>query len=687
MSLVWGTPLALLLASLVVGPLLSHMIRRTPDDRRPFGAMLLLNRLPERLRRRRTVEDKALLSLRMLLVAAVVLAVARPEVQWPGAVPEFGGSGAVVVVLDDSLSMDLRAEGEGTLLSRARADAIEMVRALPSSTLVGAVQIGGGASRLTPSLTQDHGEVIRALSSVQQTPFGTDLVGGIRIARQMLAGEGGEVLVYTDEAGQGVVDNSLPEIALLTEQGGALVPRPIHAVNPANVAVVGAQYGSGPEGGTVTIEVANFGLDPVEVPATLYLPDGTTITAFVDVEAGATTEEAFTVPRVAEGGVGTVRIDDGRLAADDVGSFHLPTIGASRVLVVDGDPGLTPVASEVYYLERALAPWGRSNAVGFGVLPDITAPSGVQSLDSEVHRVVFLANVADPGPWANRLVEFVQLGGVLVMSVGNNVSADRTNSVLASLLPTPLRRPRSLVGPGERGLPTIAPDGEEPMFAPFVRGGMDGFARIRWNQLFTVEPYKDSDEVRTLLRVEGGMPLLIERRVGAGRVLLFTGTMDADWGTFPLQAVYMPMIQSMVRVLGVPSGAAELEHTGVVGQPLELRLPGSLAEISVEGPNGPVDAVVQGGVVRMTPVVAGAHYVVSPGMPTLASIAVNVDVTESDVRRHSTLAQTAATIDPDRFMHRLKLHRWALWLALVLAVLQAGFAWGLVRKKEVTHVE
>jgi hypothetical protein len=38
MSLVWGTPLALLLASLLVGPLLAHMIRRMPNERRPFGA-------------------------------------------------------------------------------------------------------------------------------------------------------------------------------------------------------------------------------------------------------------------------------------------------------------------------------------------------------------------------------------------------------------------------------------------------------------------------------------------------------------------------------------------------------------------------------------------------------------------------------------------------------------------------
>ena len=37
-------------------------------------------------------------------------------------------------------------------------------------------------------------------------------------------------------------------------------------------------------------------------------------------------------------------------------------------------------------------------------------------------RLVFMANVADPAPWANRLIEFVNQGGVLVLSMGDNVS-------------------------------------------------------------------------------------------------------------------------------------------------------------------------------------------------------------------------------------------------------------------------
>jgi hypothetical protein len=684
-TLVWGLPLALGLGVLVGGPVLAHLIRRTPQLRRAFGAMLLLRRLPRELRRRKHVEDTGLLFLRMLMVAAVVLAVASPVLQWPGAIPEFGGTGAVVVVIDDSMSMDLREADAGTLLSRARADAVSIVRSLPAGTLVGVVRVGGDAERLTPGLISDHGAVIAQVEGITQTPYGTDLAGGIRHARQMLAGAGGEVLVFTDEAGVGVIDNALPEVALLTEQGGALVPRPIYAESPENVAVIGAQYGSGPEGGTVTVEVANYGATAQEVPSTLRLPDGTEISGFIQIEPGAAVKKRFTIPRVAQGGIGTIQIDDGRLAADDLASFHLPTVGASRVLVVDGDPGLTPVASEVYYLERALAPWGRTASLTGGVLPDITSPSGVNMLDSALHRVVFLANVADPAPWANRLVEFVNQGGSVVISLGSNVSADRTNGVLAPLLPTALRRPRSLAGPGEKGIPTQTPDVSIPFFTPFARGGLGGFQRIQWQQLFTVEPYKESDSVRTLLRLHNGMPLMIERRVGDGRVILFTGTFDTDWGTLPLQAVFMPMIQSMVAVLGVPTDEAGQRKEGIVGQPIELSVPGSLAKIRVLAPSGPVTAVMEAGVVRFTPKEPGAHRVVGPAGPALVEVAVNVDTTESDVRRYASLAETAAQVDPDRFMKRVKVAPWALWLALLLALIQAIYSIWKQRPEEARH--
>ena len=319
-------------------------------------------------------------------------------------------------------------------------------------------------------------------------------------------------------------------------------------------------------------------------------------------------------------------------------------------------------------------------------MPDITSPSGVQILDPDLHRVVFLSNVSDPAPWANRLVEFVSQGGNLVVSLGDNVSADRTNGVLASLLPSPLRRPRAIAGPGDDGIPTQVPDVELPMFSPFARGGLVGFQKIRWQQLFTVEPYEDSESVKTLLRLENGMPLMIERRVGQGRVILFTGTFDADWGNMPIQAVFMPMIQSMVRVLGVPTEEANRRLDGLVGQPLAVALPGTLGEVQVFGPSGLVPMDIEMGSVRFTPPTPGAYRITGAAGPALAEVAVNVDTAESDVRRHASLAQTAAEVDPDRFMKRVQLGPWALWLALILACLQAVYAVWKQRPEEARHV-
>ena len=687
MTAALGLPLALGLLGLALAPIIAHLVRRQPTTRRPFGAMLLLRRMQRRLRRRRRLHDKLLLALRMLIVAAVVAAASRPELKWPGAIPEFGGTGAVVVVIDNSLSMDLREAGGrgGTLLSRTRTEARNLIKGLPPETLVGAVTIGGTASRLTPALTRDRSVVLSGIEDVSQTQLGTDLVGGIREARRLLGGAGGEVVVFSDEAGPLAVPAALPEIALLTEQGGALVPRPQRAAVAANVAVVGAKYGSGPEGGSVRVRIAGFGSDLVEVPCTVELPDGTKITAFVEVGAGETVEETFTVPRVTQGGVGFARIEDGTLAADDSYAFHLPTVGASRVMVVDGDPGLTPVASEVYYLERALAPWGSVVAMGGGVLPEVTGVAGVAALDPDIHQVVFMANVADPGPLANHLINFVQRGGSVVIGLGDNVTADRYNGVLAALLPSALRRARSLAGPGEPGVPTLLPDTSLELFAPFARGGRAAFGRIRWARLFTLEPYEPTEDVRTLLATEGGLPLLVERRVGAGRVLLMTGTFDTGWGNLPLQAAFMPWIQSMVRYLGGRSAAAGELREARVGDVMEVALPVALPDVTVTGPRGMVSMETTPSGVRFHADKAGAYRVETPGAPALSVIAVNVDPAESDVRLGTALAETAAEVDPDRFMHRFSLLPWLLWAALGLGLLQAVLA--RRRKRESVEID
>jgi hypothetical protein len=680
------TPLALGLLALTLGPLLVHLVRRRPAQRQAFGAMLLLRRLERKLRRRRRLHDLLLLLLRILAIALVAIATTQPELRWPGDPADPGQAGTVVIVLDNSLSMDQEMAWSGpseeapdpnsrqTLFTASRKRAVDTVMNLQEGVQVGAVVIGGEAESLLPGLSSDHGVVAAALLEIRQSQGQTDLAGGLRIARRMLEGNGGEVMVFNDEAGPAAVEAAREEIALLSAQRGSLLPRPIMVSQPANVAVRSAEYGDGPEGGSVRIELMNFGREAIEVPCTVLLPDGTEITTFVSVPPEDVADTTVTVPRVADGGIGIVTLGDGAVAEDDRFAFHLPRIGASRVLVVDGDPGLTPTDSEVYFLERALAPWGALATARGGVLPDVTGPAGITELDPEVHRVAFLANLGDPASIAGRVVDFVRRGGGLVISVGENVTADRYNAALSDLLPSPLRRSRALVNRGEPGISLALPDVGLELFRPFSRGGLGAFRNVSFKHIFTLEPYRESAEVRTLLALEGGAPLLVERKIGRGRVLLLTGTLDLGWGNLPLQAVYMPLVQRLVGYLGGETGGSGERLSGIVNEPITVPLTETAIDLAVEGPDGPVATRVGSGSVSFTPTRAGAYAVQTPGAPPLAWVAVNVDPMESDVRPGPSLIETAAEIDPERFLHRLGLAPWLLLAAMALAALQALLA-------------
>ncbi|MCA9491863.1 MAG: VWA domain-containing protein [Myxococcales bacterium] len=660
MSIGLLAPLALGLAIAAGLPIAAHMARQTPRDRQAFGAMLLLQRVVKRLKRRRRVKDPFLLLLRIAAVMLLVGAAAGPELSVPGAPPEFGRTGRVVIVVDHSLSMAMQDAGT-TLLQRARDQAEGVVRQLGDGVLVGLVVFDDEAVRLTTSLTGDHGRVINQIQAIEGTSGRSNLRDALVEARRLLGGEPGEVVLFSDEAGPRMVSEATGEIELLVGAGSSVLPQRVASDPPRNVAVTQAKYGDGLEGGTVTVRVANFGPDPLEVPCEVTLPDGARIPIFADLPPLGETEERITIPSDAKGGVGEVRCEDPDLPLDDARYFHLPRVGASRVLVVDGDPGDTPTRSETYFLEKALAPWGAHS----GVTLDVTAPLGLTEVDPETHRVVFLANVADPRPFGARLVDFVRRGGSLVISGGDQVTADRYDAALGSILPAPLKGTRAIADPGELGVPLKLPDTELPLFSPFRRSGRAAFARVKSHTVLVFQPYQEvRDEITTLLRYEDEMPALVERRIGEGRVVVWTSSVDLGWSNLPLQSSFMPLVQRMVSWLGGESGAGSARLDGTVGDPVVLDLPELVLEPEVLGPDGqPVTSRIEGSRLSFVPRRAGAYQVALEGAPPLAWVAVNTDPEESDVRAYASVAEAEMAIAPEALRRTIDL----AWPLLVVA--------------------
>lgn len=670
MSFSFTAPAALGIALFAGLAVLAHLSRQTPRTRVAFGAMLLLRRMVKRLRRRRRIKDWLLLAFRVAAVALFALGAAGPEVVYPGGVPEFGGSGRVVLVIDRSLSMGLTQAGE-SLLARARERAGGILADLPAGAEVGVVVFGDEATAVAEELTTDLPRLMAAVDAVQPSNETSNLQAGLHEARRLLAGRPGEVLLFSDEAGPRTVADARQELEALVELGSTVLPMPVHADPPRNVAVTRAGYQAGIDGGTLTLRLANYGPDAIEVACEVTLPDGQSIPIFADLPPAGEAEERVTIPSKALGGVGAAVCEDPDLPADDARYFHLPRVGASRVLVVDGDPGDTPTRSEVYFLERALAPWGGTRS---GVAIDVVAPTGLNRVDPDVHSLVFLANVADPRPFGPLLTEFVRKGGAVVIAAGDNVTPDRYAAALGGILPAPFRKARSIADRDEPGVPLVLPDPtDHGLFKPFTRAGRSAFADIRSHRILTLEAYEDRpDHVQTLLRYEGGAPALVERRIGQGRVLVWTSTVDWGWSNLPLQAAFMPLVQGMVRYLGGESGSGAARFDGTVGASVRIPLPDLAVEPDIIGPDGlPVKRRIQGSQLVFRPEVAGAYQVKLPDAPPLAYVAVNTDPLESDVRRVDSVAAVERELDPERFVVREDLAGLAFGLGFLLFVLQA----------------
>src|SRR6187402_1599729 len=89
-------------------PLLVHLFDRRRPRPHPFGAISFVLKSQKRTASRLRLRRLLLYTLRTLLLLAVPLALARPELTHAGTVTAGMGPMATVIVLDNSLSMRWR---------------------------------------------------------------------------------------------------------------------------------------------------------------------------------------------------------------------------------------------------------------------------------------------------------------------------------------------------------------------------------------------------------------------------------------------------------------------------------------------------------------------------------------------------------------------------------------------------
>src|SRR5216684_184713 len=594
-------------------PILVHLFNQRRPRPLSFGAIEFVLRSQRQRARRLRLRQIILLALRCLLIAAVALALARPSLKPRGAqAAHTTGPQATALVLDASLSMRYRL-GSKTLFARARDEALAALDRLgpdePAAVGLCAGPAGFvGSGMGAPSF--DRTAARRLLQSAQPSYLSSDLTGCLAAAARALGESpvpGKRIIAFSDLAAHSIRLDAPPP---LVPPGPAAPgqPAPAAGIRPTVVLVDAAQgqelpnvaiaatavrpsAALGPRVYEVVATIANHSARAVSgLQVSLRIGQQTLAKGFVDVPGRATAKKtlgAVLPAGVTLGRVELVHDEAGGLDEDDEQDFVVHVPRDVKALIVDGAPSSLRARDEAFFVEAALAPARTGGRITSQTLDaDAAANLTIDGVD-----MVLLLNVPAPQrAFAERLRSAVTHRGMgLFIALGDHVDPDAYNDAFGDLLPRPLHLIKTAVEPGAQDAADHAArfgvvEWSHPLFRIFGPAAREGLESARTFRYALLKP-DPGGQAHILASYDDGAPALIEGRLGAGRVLLYTSSASRSWSDWPIRVSFLPVLQQAVSYL-----ASALEERSpapaLVGDERAIAAPQGLAVAAVLGPDG-----------------------------------------------------------------------------------------------------
>lgn len=563
------SPLALLFALTAAVPLLLHLYQRRRRIVLEFSTTRFFTAAIVRSQRRMRLRRLLLLILRMAACVLLALALARPITTLAGL--GHGGRRDVVILLDDSLSMQA-TESDGTSrFDSARRLATEFLRNLASGDQAAIITFTGGTlgrrTGVGVELTDDLLGLLGEIGRLEPTLAAGDAHAALARATDLLQAAGPRhrrLVIVSDlqESDWRQTEWPAPPHAI----GAALV-----RLNPPtadNVAVeqVMLSQGSAVVGqpNLLRVRLVNYREEASAVELALQVDGREHVRRPIELGGGRPHVESipltFALP-------GPHRIElradvHDALPADNRLYFAVDVRAQLPVLLVDGEADVR--TSAALYLRAALQALGTE---GDSVQLQTASPAELAGAALDHQRVVILSGVRDlPNSQVERLEQYVAGGGALAVFPGPGADREFYNQLLGGadrprggLLPAELHEVLDTAG-AEQSLSLVAADVAHPMLQRFqgpLRGALAGIDVYRAYTLVPRQAWTVASLGRSVAADGTGglqLPLIVERSYGDGRVLLFAVAPEPSWTNLPLRRSFLPLVGGMVSYLAGGGG-------------------------------------------------------------------------------------------------------------------------------------
>ena len=595
-------------------PIILHLLSRARYKTVDWGAMMFLLGTDRKQRRNSRIRQWLLLALRMLLIALVSIALARPLLSKSLSVG--GGQVSTVLIIDRSASMSIK-ENDQLRMDAAKTAAIQILSRLRRGDEVTLITAGDSSAETRP--TTDLQALARTIADLQPARGYADMAATLAKAAEVLersTSVNREVYIVADrqKVSWTGVDAAWSSTWKKRLSQQTIRPRislvPVGGQETANIAVEAFEITNPPlalnQPAEIEIRVHNFGASPVgDISLQVKEGDRSVLSNNLTLAAGAAmvvrTQTSFDKigPHVL-----TASIDSAGFVLDDTRDLSLVVGDPVPALIISGDERGGAFRRESDFLHLALAPYKMSGKKGIDpATVQVLTTDHWPRLDVARNPVVVLANVPQvTESQAAELEQYVYSGGGLIITLGNLVQARSYNNLLykdgAGILPAELGDSSSAQATSPTTI--LGVDLNHPMLR-FLRDRPDPVPVASITRRFPTRQAKP--ESHTLITLASGQPLLLEARAGRGRVLLLTTTVNADWTSLPLTGFYLPLMQSAVKYMAT----GNLPDLNIpCGTPIAFTVTdlASDAPPAITLPDGRVDHVE----VQATPVATELNY-------------------------------------------------------------------------------
>jgi hypothetical protein len=627
----------------VLLPLLIHIFNRQKVKEIFFSSLLFLRSLEKTRMRRVKIKEYLLLIIRTLIILLVVAAFARPAIRG-GFATRVGAHAktSVVILLDNSYSMGYETK-DGSLFDLAKTRSKRILGQLKEGDEASLILFASQPVLVNGQPTRDFRNLVSHLDQeAQLSAEHTDVGAAVKAALEILEASKNlnrEIYLITDmdEYGwSGVSPGSISAPA--NEEKLYLVD--VSPEEKENSSIEEIDFGNQLiERGKpfqISARVANFSSHPArDLLVGLYLDGKRVSQTDVDIEQDGKATVGFS-PTVEEAGIhtGFFELGDDDLLLDNRRYFTFKIPEKIEVVLAGERP------RDTHNLSLALNPWNAKD-----VNKEITqiSKAALASVDFGRYQAVVLSNLSrlTDIQLAN-LENYVRKGGGALLILGNDIDSEfYSGQLIRKLFGLNMQsalEPTASVS-GFFSFETV--DLNHPIFQIYRDVEEDALPVIKFSSIFELP---EGGEARTLIRFNVGKPALLERNLGAGKVLLMAAPLDETQGDLVVHPFFVPMINRMVEYLAsdltrldedilIGSIVTRELDAGLAGKGMELFTP-DMKEIALQ-PSFQTDKLVLKIEQTHLPGINDIRLSTSPSVrgEVVDRFAVNIDPKDSDPRR------------------------------------------------------